>query len=213
MSTGLVGYAAATRAGGSRAMAVLATHDAILRPYFPEFRGREVRAAGGSFLVEFGSALDALRCAVEILSRLHGYNAVASDEGKVRLRIGIHLGGVTHREGDVFGDAVDVSSRIQPLAGPEGVCISRQVYDQVRSVFELPLVSRGEKELKDAAVPVEVYSVTMPWDSPGARAPLTSAAISGSRPRLGTAAPGETLPRGRARLRRPSARRDRRGGP
>lgn len=166
MFTDIVGYTAITQASESRAMAILETHNAILRPFFPEFNGREVKAIGDSFLVEFGSALDALRCAVEIQSRLHGYNQAATEEGMIRLRIGIHLGDVIHKDGDVFGDAVNISSRIQPLADPEGICISRQVYDQVRNKFELPLVSQGEKELKNVAVPVEVYSVEMPWEAP-----------------------------------------------
>jgi adenylate cyclase len=165
MFTDIVGYTAMTQSNESRAMALLDRHNSMLRPFFPRFNGREVKTSGDSFLVEFGSALDALRCAVEIQSHLHGYNLTAGPDERIRLRIGIHLGDVIHRDGDVFGDAVNISSRIEPLAEPGGVCISRQVYDQVRNKSDLQFVSQGERELKNVSVPTEVYSVVMPWNS------------------------------------------------
>jgi adenylate cyclase len=166
MFTDMVGYTALTQSDESRSMDVLERHNRLLRPFFPKHGGREVKALGDSFLVEFESALDALRCAVEIQSYLHDYNSSSSDEWKIKLRIGIHLGDVIHRDSDIFGDAVNISSRIEPLAEPEGVCISRQVYDQVRNKFELPLYSMGEKTLKNVEGSAEVYAVRMPW-APG----------------------------------------------
>ena len=165
MFTDIEGYTAITQASEPRAMAILDAHNAILRPYFPEFNGREVKTIGDSFLVEFGSALDAVRCAVEIQKRLHGYNQAATEQGKIRVRIGIHLGDVIHRDGDVFGDAVNISSRIQPLAETGGVCVSQQVFDQVGNKFDLPLVSIGRKTLKNVAGESEVYRVVMPWEN------------------------------------------------
>lgn len=167
MFTDMVGYTAMTQANESQAMVLLEKHNELLRPCFPKFNGREVKTIGDSFLVEFDSALDALRCAVEIQSRLHEYNVASREGSRIRLRIGIHLGDVIHREGDVFGDAVNISSRIQPLAEPEGVCISRQVYDQVHNKFDLPIATMGEKGLKNVSSPTEVYRVRMPWESMG----------------------------------------------
>ncbi len=178
MFTDIVGYTAITQASEPRAMAILDAHNAILRPCFAGFNGREVKSIGDSFLVEFDSALDALRCAVEIQSKLHDHNRAAAEVGRFRLRIGVHLGDVIHKEGDVFGDAVNISSRIQPLAKPEGISISRQVYDQVRNKFDLPLASMGEVELKNVSVPVEVYSVQMPWDKPLAAAAAESRRVA-----------------------------------
>ena len=171
MFTDMVGYTALTQADESRAMELLERHNSIVRPYFANFHGREVKTIGDSFLVEFESALDALRCAVEVQSHLHDYNRTAGAGWKIALRVGVHLGDVIHRGGDVFGDAVNISSRIEPLADPEGICISRQVYDQVRNKFDLPLASLGEKTLKNVSVPAEVFKVMMPWDTrrePGA---------------------------------------------
>ena len=164
MFTDIAGYTSLTQSNESRALEVLDAHNGLLRPVFPRFGGREVKTIGDSFLVEFDSALDALRCAVEIQEKVRGYNSTAGDGKRVSIRIGVHLGDVVHRDGDVFGDAVNISSRIQPLAPPGGVCISRQVYDQVRNKLDLPLVSLGEKGLKGVEVPTEVFAVTMPWE-------------------------------------------------
>ena len=164
MFTDIAGYTPLTQSNEARALEVLDAHNGLLRPVFPRFGGREVKTIGDSFLVEFDSALDALRCAVDIQEALHGYNATAADGKRVSVRIGVHLGDVVHRDGDVFGDAVNISSRIQPLAQPGGVCISRQVYDQVRNKFDLTLVSMGEKSLKGVEVPTEVFAVVMPWE-------------------------------------------------
>ncbi len=164
MFTDIVGYTALTQADESRTMQLLDRHNRLVRPFFPRYHGTEVKTMGDSFLVEFGSALDALRCAVDIQLRVHDYNTSSPDEWKIMLRIGVHLGDVIHVKGDVFGDAVNISSRIVPLAEPGGVIITRQVYDQVNNKFEHPLVSEGEKELKNVNAPAEVYRVLMPWD-------------------------------------------------
>jgi TolB-like protein/tetratricopeptide (TPR) repeat protein len=164
MFTDMVGYTALTQANESQAMRVLARHNELLRPIFPKYNGREVKTIGDSFLVEFESALDAAKCAVEIQATLHGYNASSKNEGEIRLRIGIHLGDVIHQGGDVFGDAVNIASRIEPIAEPEGICISQQVYDQVGNKLERPLVKLATKEMKNVKVPIDVYKVAMPWE-------------------------------------------------
>ena len=165
MFTDMVGYTSLTQSNESRAMEVLDRHNRLLRPFFPKFNGREVKAIGDSFLVEFNSALDALRCAVEIQSYLHDYNFSSKEEWRINLRIGIHLGDVIHQDGDVLGDAVNIASRIEPLAAPEGVVISDQVYDQVQNKSDLPLVSLGEKSLKNVSRPIQVFAVQMPWEA------------------------------------------------
>jgi adenylate cyclase len=164
MFTDMVGYTALTQSNESQAMEVLERHNRLLRPFFPKYHGREVKAIGDSFLVEFESALDAIRCAVEIQSYLHDYNISSKDEWKIKLRIGIHLGDVIHQAGDVFGDAVNIASRIQAVAEPEGVCISEQVYDQVRNKSPQSLVKLAPKDLKNVQFHIDVYKVAMPWE-------------------------------------------------
>jgi pentatricopeptide repeat protein len=172
MFTDIVGYTALTQSNESQAMEILERHNRLLRPLFSKSHGREVKSIGDSFLVEFDSALDALRCATEIQSYLHDYSISSRDEWKIKLRIGVHLGDVIHKDGDVLGDAVNIASRIEPLAEPEGVCISAQVYDQVHNKFELPLLSMGERSLKNVEEPIVVYMVEMPWEAATATAKL-----------------------------------------
>jgi len=164
MFTDMVGYTALTQSNESQALDVLERHNRLLRPFFPRFNGREVKTIGDSFLVEFDSALDATNCALEIQRFLHDYNVSSRDEWKITLRIGIHLGDVVHPGRDVFGDAVNIASRLQPLAEPEGVCVSDQVYGQVRNKVQQEFVKIAPQDLKGVRFPVDVYRVVMPWE-------------------------------------------------
>ena len=164
MFTDMVGYTALTQSNESLAMRVLEKHNQLLRPFFQKFHGKEVKTIGDSFLVEFESVLDAVNCAVEMQSFLHDHNASAATEWKTRLRIGIHLGDVIHQGNDAFGDAVNIASRIEPVAEPEGICLTEQVYDQIHNKFQHPLISRGDKSLKNVNKPIGVYTVQMPWE-------------------------------------------------
>ena len=149
MFTDMVGYTALTQSDESLAMEVLERHNRLLRPFFPRFHGREVKAIGDSFLVEFNSALDATNCAVEIQSYLHDYNLSSKDDWKIKIRIGVHLGDVLHRHGEVLGDAVNIASRIEPIAEPEGICVSDQVFGQVRNKTPHRLVKLAQREFKN----------------------------------------------------------------
>jgi adenylate cyclase len=164
MFTDLVGFTALTQSDEAQSLAVLERHNRLLRSIFPKYRGREVKTIGDSFLVEFDSALDATNCAVEVQRFLHDYNISSRDEWKITLRIGIHLGDVVRSGDDILGDAVNIASRIQPLAEPEGVCISEQVYDQVRNKIPQALVKLDSHSLKGVKFAVDVFKVVMPWE-------------------------------------------------
>jgi TolB-like protein/Tfp pilus assembly protein PilF len=168
MFTDMVGYTALTQSSESQALEVLERHNRLLRPFFPKYHGTEVKTIGDSFLVEFDSALDATNCAIEIQRFLHDYNISSRDEWKVTLRIGIHLGDVVQSDGDILGDAVNIASRLQPLADPEGICVSDQVFSQVRNKIPQNLVKLAPQELKNVRFPVDVYKVMMPWEKEGA---------------------------------------------
>ncbi len=163
MFTDLVGYTALTQENESAALALLRKHAELLRPVFSKHGGREVKMIGDSFLVEFSSALSASLCAVEVQRTLYEHN-VSSPKNRIELRIGIHVGDVVYRGADVFGDAVNIASRIEPLASPGSVCISQQVYDQVWNKIDHPLAGLGKHELKNVQVPMEVYRVVLPWE-------------------------------------------------
>jgi predicted ATPase/class 3 adenylate cyclase len=164
MFTDIVGYTALTQANEARALEILEKHNEILRPFFTKFRGKEIKTIGDSFLVEFGSALEATLCATEIQKSLHEYNISAGQDHEIEVRIGIHLGDIIRKKNDVFGDAVNIASRIQPLADPEGVCISEQVYDQIHNKIELSLEELEHPKLKNVNFRTVVYKVVMPWE-------------------------------------------------
>jgi adenylate cyclase len=163
MFTDIVGYTSLSQRNESLAMELLERHRRLLRPFFEKHDGREVKTMGDAFLVEFGSALDAVRCAVEMQQSMHEATSTQPVDEHFAIRIGIHLGDVVHRQDDVYGDAVNIASRIEPLAEPGGICISQQVYDQIKNRFELPLTSIGPKELKNVSDKVEVIRVELPW--------------------------------------------------
>ncbi|HXW36955.1 MAG TPA: adenylate/guanylate cyclase domain-containing protein [Nitrososphaerales archaeon] len=165
MFTDMVGYTALTQSNESQSLEVLDRHNRLLRPFFPKFHGKEIKVMGDSFLVEFESALDATNCAVEIQRFLHDYNTSSRDQWKITLRIGVHLGDVVRSGDDILGDAVNIASRLQPLAEPEGICVSDQVYGQVRNKIPLEMVRLEPRAMKGVSFPVEVYKVLMPWES------------------------------------------------
>ena len=166
MFTDMVGYSALAQADEATALAVLDRHNRMLRPIFAKFHGREVKTVGDAFLVEFESALDATRCALELQRSLHEYNASSSEAWKIRIRVGIHVGDVVQSGGDVLGDAVNIASRIEPLADPGGICLTQQVYDQVENKLSVPMVKSAPVPLKNIRLPISVYKIGAPGDVP-----------------------------------------------
>lgn len=148
MFTDMVGYSALTQRNEALALALLDQHQQLLRPIFAQHGGREVKATGDGFLVELPSALQALRCALEIQTTMVERNSSAVPEQRIELRIGLHLGDVEVRDGDVFGDGVNIAARVEPLADPGGICITGPVFDQVRNKIDEPLVRLDNPELK-----------------------------------------------------------------
>jgi len=163
MFTDMVGFTALGQRNETLSLELLEEQRAMLRPIFQRHGGKEVKTIGDGFLVEFTNALEAVRCAYEIQRTSREANYSRSSERQVLLRVGVHLGDVVETGGDISGDAVNVASRIEPLAEAGGVCITRQVYDQVQNKFALPLTSLGAKPLKNVNTPLEVFKVVMPW--------------------------------------------------
>ena len=163
MYTDMVGYTALGQRNESLSLALVGEQRKIIRPILARFSGREIKTMGDAFLVEFPSALDAVRCAYDIQRSTKEYNIPLPPESRIHLRIGIHLGDVVESQGDISGDAVNVASRIEPLSEDGGVCLTRPVYESMHNKLEVPLVSIGLKSLKNVGEPLEVYKMEMPW--------------------------------------------------
>ena len=173
MFTDTVGYTASTQMDEARTLELLRNQGSLLRPILASHHGREVKSTGDGFLVEFESALEATRCAIEIQKRLHQHNLAAAEGSGIQIRIGIHLGDVVHAAGDVLGDSVNIASRIEPLAEPGGVCVSEPVFGQVRNKIPDQFVKLEPVSLKGVRFPIDVYRVVLPWSSPDLSATIT----------------------------------------
>ena len=165
MFVDMVGYTALGQRNESLSLALVVEQRKLIRPILRRHRGREIKTIGDAFLVEFANTLDAVRCGYDIQRASREFNFSRPSDRRLMLRIGLHLGDVEKSKGDILGDAVNVASRIQPLAADGCICLTQQVYDQVANKFELPLQTIGKKKLKNLAEPIEVYRVVMPWET------------------------------------------------
>jgi class 3 adenylate cyclase len=181
MFTDIVGYALLDQA---KAMSLLEEHRRLLRPVFARHGGREVKTIGDAFLVEFASAVSAVRCAIEIQRSMSEQDTGRTTE-RIQLRIGINVGEVIHDQSDVYGYAVNVASRIVPIAEPGGICISKLVYDFIWNEVDVQIDKVGPVELKNIKAPTEVYRVVPLWQAIGK--PLGS---RGDGPSLSSLIPG-----------------------
>src|SRR5947209_5732322 len=169
MFTDMVGYSALSQRDDKLALQLLEEHRRLLRALFPEFNGVEIKTIGDAFLVEFGSALEAAQCAIEIQRTLSKRNHDVTSDRRIEVKIGIHIGDVVHRGGDVYGDGVNIASRIEQLAGAGGICVSMDVERQIRNALEARFEKFGSAELKNIKLPMELFRIVLPWE-PGAKA-------------------------------------------
>ena len=160
MFTDMVGFTALSQRDEANAIRLLDEQRSVVRPLLAKHKGREIHVTGDGFLVEFESTLDAVVCAVQIQSALRDINATRPAEQKILVRVGIHLGDVIHRGPEIEGDAVNVASRIEPLAPPGGICLTASVHASVINKIELGFESLGIPELKNVSTPIEIFKVS-----------------------------------------------------
>jgi adenylate cyclase len=159
----------------------------LVDPKIKEHRGRTVKNTGDGLLAEFPSVLDAVRCAAEIQRGMIDREPEAPEERRIRFRIGVNLGDVIVEEHDIFGDGVNIAARLEGLAEPGGLCVSRVVHDQVRDKLPYPFEDRREQSVKNVARPVRVYALRPEAvaDLPGSiRPPATLISQPATAPRL-----------------------------
>ncbi|HML11081.1 MAG TPA: adenylate/guanylate cyclase domain-containing protein [Stellaceae bacterium] len=131
----------------------------VADPRIRERHGRIIKSTGDGFLVEFASVVDAVRCAVEMQRDMAARNDDIPAERRIEFRIGINLGDIVAEDHDIFGDGVNVAARLEALAEPAGVCVSRVVRDQIRDKLPYVFEDRGEQQVKNIARPVRVYAM------------------------------------------------------
>ena len=161
MFTDMVGYTALTQRDEILTLRILEEHRRLLRPLFRKYEGREIKTLGDGFMIEFPSALEAVQCSLEIQLAVSNFNANRPPGERFSLRIGIHLGDVIHKDNDVYGDAVNIASRVVPLCAPGSICVTEQVYSQVKNRLDKPFVSMGKRKLKNVETRVHVFSLSV----------------------------------------------------
>jgi adenylate cyclase len=166
MFTDMVDSTASAQLNEAAALMLREEHQAFVRSLFAAHQGREIKSMGDGFLAEFDSALRATQCAVEIQRRVFERNA-RPGVAPMHLRIGIHLGDVEQQWSDIFGDAVNIASRIQPVAEPDGICISSAVHEQVWNKISEKLEKLPPTELKGVRRTMDLYRVVLPWIAQG----------------------------------------------
>ncbi len=172
MFTDMVGFTASAQDDESGALKLLREQETLVRALLTQFHGREIKSTGDGFLVEFDSALQGVQCGLEILLRLEARNSEKTAP-PIRLRVGLHLGDVEERGGDIFGDAVNIASRIERLAPPGGLCITGPVFDQVRNKLPNRFDKMAPTVLAGVRLPVSVYRVSLTGE-PHSPAPVSA---------------------------------------
>ncbi|MCH7886485.1 MAG: tetratricopeptide repeat protein [Candidatus Marinimicrobia bacterium] len=154
MFTDMVGYTALMQKDESKARILIERHRALMKPFVEKHDGEIIQFVGDGTFCRFDSAIEAVNSAVEI-------QKVLRSEKDLVLRIGIHVGDIVIKGEEVYGDGVNVASRIEPLAEPGGVCISERVYDDIRNQSELEAHLLGERVLKNVERPINIYSLIL----------------------------------------------------
>src|SRR5467141_545821 len=131
----------------------------LVDPKIKEHRGRIVKNTGDGMLAEFSSVVEAVRCAAEVQRGMAERNAETPEDERITFRVGINLGDVIAEPNDIYGDGVNVAARLEGLAEPGGICVSRVVRDQVRDKLDFAFEDRGEQSVKNIARPVRVYAL------------------------------------------------------
>lgn len=160
MFTDIAGYTALSQTDEAAALRLLQDQERLVRGLLEIHRGRLVKSIGDGLLIEFANALDAVECAVDLQHHIRERNA-REPTPPLRVRIGIHLGDVEGSGSDILGDAVNVASRVEPLAEPGGICLTAAVHDQIQNRGSFQLEGLGAKTLKGIRSPVGVYRLVL----------------------------------------------------
>ncbi len=195
----VVGYSRLTGADEDRTLSRLrGLRSDLTDPAIAAHHGRIVKRTGDGSIIEFRSVVDAVRCAIEVMTGLIERNAGVPPERRIEFRVGIHLGDIVEEtDGDLMGDGVNIASRLEGIAAPGAICLSEDAYRQVKGRLDLAVTDLGPTQLKNIADPIRVYSLEV--GQPAQAKPAATAALSSVR-----AESAVTSPKPRAFLRWPA---------
>ena len=160
MFTDIVGFSRQMGADEARMLRLLDVHNQLISQAFAAYHGHVIKTIGDAFLVDFLSVVHAVQCAQQIHAQLRTHNTEKDKAEQIHVRIGIHLGDIVQKDGDVFGDGVNIASRLQSLAEPDTICISQVVYKEIEKKLPLgTVVSLGRPKLKNIAERFQVYAL------------------------------------------------------
>jgi len=172
VSLDVVGYSRLMGVDDSGTLAALKAHRReLIDPKIAEHDGRIVKTTGDGLLLEFSSVVDAVRCAVEVQRGMAERNAGVAPDKRLDFRAGINVGDIIIDGDDIFGDGVNVAARLEALADPGGICVSRNVRDQVLDKLSFAFEDLGAQEVKNIARPVDVYRVSLDAEAPAGAVP------------------------------------------
>ncbi len=161
LAADIAGYSALMGADEARTVRDLKGHQAVVLPMVADFRGRIIDTAGDGILAEFASVVNAVECAVAIQRIMGERNTAVEPERRMQFRIGINLGDVIYDEHRIFGDGINIAARLEGIARPGGICVSRKVYDEIFGKLDVDYHDRGEQNLKNIALPVRAYDIRL----------------------------------------------------
>jgi adenylate cyclase len=170
------GYSRLMHGDEEATIATLSARRAVVDQLIAQYRGRIANTAGDSVLAEFASVLDAVRCAVEIQEGLARANEQEPEARRMRFRIGINIGDVMVKEGDIFGDGVNVAARLEELVRGGEICVSRGVRDHLRHRGGMIFEDLGEQLVKNIAHPIRAFRLRIAEDTSGQQVPNTGEA-------------------------------------
>jgi adenylate cyclase len=159
LSADVEGYSLLMNDDEEATVRTLTTYRTAIGDLAEQYRGRIIDSPGDNILAEFASVVDAVNCAVEIQRELAERNEELPDNRKMQFRIGVNLGDVIDENGRIYGDGVNIAARIESLAEAGGICISRNVYDQVRDKLSITSEYLGEHIVKNIKEPIRIYKI------------------------------------------------------
>jgi adenylate cyclase len=166
MAADIAGYSRLVAEDEEETLRRLAAYRSVFDDFIAKASGRIFNTAGDAVLAEFASAVEAVRCAIDIQESLRTRNLAYPQSRQMNFRIGITVGDIVERDGDLLGDGVNIAARLEGIADPGGICVSRSVYEQVANKLSVQFADIGEQQVKNIPTPIHAYvvAVTLPHE-------------------------------------------------